>query len=524
VSIGRSTYWNGAVVLAAVVFAWLCTIPSAVALIDWDSAAYIAEIASGRYGWSHTPWSTHLGIGQEYLLGVWLAQAFGGTVIDGFRIVNALAFAAACWLIFDTAWRCSGGRALAVALAALWATTWVNLHYHLILEDNFLFLAPCAALLRICVLRADCWRPRDSLLCGMFGLLAVLGSYQAMPYIFAAGYAALLSPGRSLRKRMRDALFVALGFAGSLVVWVTFTLATSRLTWRALSVQLLMGPAPNYMPRSASAFFSYLFDGHSFFEMLGNGVLWNLSFNAYRLPWTSPISRLTLGLVAALLLLLMFAAATWWSWKHRRFAPHIVAATLLVVTFLTSIHKDETPYVGLKRYDFLALLTVFLVASLLGRWHRLARRRWLATSSLLLVFLVACTQLVVGLRWSVREQARYVTTSSWNEFPHPDQMRYGREGKSWFRYFRDLEREHRNACALVLSYGEIADSTWNFDITGSLYSEVHEHLAIVDDAMIAQFLPDQRRVVPRLMHAKRAKIPACAWVSDAAREVLAGAR
>jgi hypothetical protein len=101
-------------------------------------------------------------------------------------------------------------------------------------------------------------------------------------------------------------------------------------------------------------------------------------------------------------------------------------------------------------------------------------------------------------------------------------MQFGREGKSWFRYFRDLDREHRDACTLVLSYGEIADSTWNFDITGSLYSEVHDHLVLIDQAMMNRFSPTHRRVVPHWVRAEEARLPACAWVSSEAREVLAG--
>jgi hypothetical protein len=516
--------WNAAVVALAVVLAWLCTIPAAIALINWDNAAYIAEMASGGYDWSHLPWSTHLGLGQEYKIGVWLAQVFGGTVIDGFRVVSAVAFAAACWLIFDTGWRVSGARAPAAVLTALWVTTWVNFHYHLILEDNFLFLAPCAAMLRICVLRVDDWRRRDSLLCGMFCLLALLGSYQAAPYIFAAAYAALLGPGRSWLKRLRDAALIGAGFVGSMLLWMSFTVATSRLSWRVLAGQVLMGPTPNFMPHSASELFHYLLAGRPFFEMLGNGVFWNLSFHAYRVPWEPPLSRFTIGLLTVLFFVGVFAGTTWWAWRRRRFAPHVITATLLVVTFLSSIHQDDTPYIGLKRYDFLSLFLVFLAASLLGRWRRFATRRALARSALAIALLVASAQGALGLRWTVQEQARYVTTQSWNQFPHPEPMQYGREGKSWFRYFRDLDREHRKACTLVLSYGEIADSTWNFDILGSLYSEVHSHLVVADDDMIATFQPRERRVVPHLVRAKEARIPACAWVSPAAGEVLAKAR
>ena len=517
---GRDTLWNAAVVSVAVVFAWLCTIPSAIALINWDNAAYIAEMASGGYSWSHLPWSSHLGIGQEYKLGVWLAQVFGGTVIDGFRVVNAAFFAAACLILFDTSRRLCASRVQAAVLTALWATAWVNLHYHLILEDNFLFLAPCAAMLRICVLRAEAWRPRDSLVAGTFCLLGLLGSYQALPYIFAAGYTALLAPGRTLSIRVRDAALVGVGFVATLLTWMVFTAATSRLSWKVVSAQVLMGPQPNYLPRSPALLIKYILDGHSVLQTLGNGVLWNLSFHAYTLPFGPPMSRWALGVLAVVLLVAVFVWATRWSWRTRHFGPHILAATLLLLTFATSIHKDEVEYTGLKRYDFVPLLLVFLAAFLLGELRKHSVRDIFARVGLTLALVVVLAQLALGLRWTVLEQARYVTTSGWNQFPHPEPMMYGREGKSWFRYFRDLDREHHDACTLVFSYGEIADSTWNFDITGSLYSEVHDHLVVADDAMIARFQPSRRRVVPHLVRPQEASIPSCAWVSKEARQLL----
>jgi hypothetical protein len=521
VKLERDTGWNAAVILAAIGFAWLCTSPSAIALINWDNAAYIAEIASGGYDWSHLPWSSHLGVGQVYKLGVWLAQLFGGSVIDGFRLVNALVFAATSWVLFDTSRRIGTSRLQAAVLTLLWATAWVNLHYHLILEDNFLFLAPCAALLRISVLRVDSWRVRDSLLCGVFCLLGFLGSYQALPYMLTAAYAALLGPGRRWYVRFRDAALVGGGFLGSLLAWMTMTVVTSRLTWKVVAGQVMLGPTPNFMPRSPAAMVKYIFDGRSVLETFGNGVFWNLSFHAYNLPWGPPLSRWWLGLFGALVLLTLFIVATRWSWKTRHYAPHILAATLLMLAFVTSLHKDAAEYTGLKRYDFVPLILVFLIAfALVGLRQQLARR-WLAAFGLSIAGLVIVAQLALGLRWTMHEHARYQTTSSWNHFPHPEPMQFGREGKSWFRYFRDLDRQHRDACTLVLSYGEIADSTWNFDITGSLYSEVHAHLVLVDQSMMTRFAPTRRRVVPRWAPAESASIPACAWVSEPARELLA---
>jgi hypothetical protein len=40
--------------------------------------------------------------------------------------------------------------------------------------------------------------------------------------------------------------------------------------------------------------------------------------------------------------------------------------------------------------------------------------------------------------------------------------------------------------------------------------------------MMNRFSPTHRRVVPHWVRAEEAGIPACAWVSNEAREVLAG--
>jgi hypothetical protein len=514
--------WDAGVIALAIVFAWLCTMPSAIALINWDNAAYIAEIASGRYDWSHVPWSSHLGVGQEYKLGVWLAQALGGSVIDGFRLLNAFVFSAACWVLFDAGRRLIQNRAIAALLTVFWATVWVNLHYHLILEDNILFLAPAAAMLRLCVLHINTWRARDSLLCGMFCLFGFLGSYQALPYIGAGAYAALLGPGRPLVRRIRDAVLVGVGFLGTMLAWMVLVVSTSTLTWKVVTHQITMGPDPLYMPRSLRTILAYVLDGHSLFDTLGNGVVWNLSFHAYKLPWQPFVSRWTLGLLATLFMLGLLVWTTRWAWKEKKWAPHLLVVTMLVLTLSTSLHKDLEEYTGLKRYDCVPLILTFLLAILLGELKRLELRK-IAFAIVAVIALVIPIQFAYGLRWSIKERARYVTTASWNRLPHPEPMQFGREGKSWFDYFRDLDRQHRDACTLVLSYGEIADSTWNFDITGSLYSEVRDHIVVIDDDMLARFRPTARRVVPHLVHIADAKVPACAWVSPAAAELLSRA-
>src|SRR5262249_20372562 len=153
------------------------------------------------------PWNSHLGVGQIYVTGAWVARAFGGTIIDGLRLMGAIYFAVAAALIFDTCLHLCGAILLAALLTAAWMTAWVNLHYHLILEDNFLFLAPAAALLRVCVLRAGAFDRRDALAAGAFGLLGYLGSVSALPYLAPAVLTSIYGgeSGRSWKRRALDA-------------------------------------------------------------------------------------------------------------------------------------------------------------------------------------------------------------------------------------------------------------------------------------------------------------------------------
>jgi hypothetical protein len=513
-----------AVLLGTFVFAWVCTTPRLIGVINWDNAGYIAEMGRDVYGWSHLPWSSHLGIGQTYFLGVALAQLFGGTVIDGFRLTNGVFFAGGCLAIYRLGTTLTQSRAIAVSLVALWSTTWVNLHYHFILEDNILFLAPCAALLARCVLRVDAWRPRDSIICGAITLLAFLGSYQALPYLGTPVWAALISPGRSWRRRLADVGLILGSFVVSLGVWMVVIVATSKLTWPVLWHQVSMGPVPNFMPQSVGALFAYIFDGHSLFETLGNGVWWNLSFHAYNLPGQPPLSKWTLGLLALLFLVALFGVTTWWSLKQRKLAPHLLGATLLLLCFVTSLHRDLVDYTGLKRYDCWPLICVMLIAFYLGELVARAPRRTVVIAVTAASLAISVAQFALGVRWVGIQHAHFYAPQSWNKQPHVDAMFYGREGKSWFQYFHDLRRDHRDACQIVLSYGEVSDGSWNYDVVGSLWSELPGHLVVADDHDAAGLKRAPPREPPRWVAARGAQIQACAWVSPAAAEVMAATR
>ncbi|MSP61465.1 MAG: hypothetical protein EXR72_14185 [Myxococcales bacterium] len=111
--------------LAGLVIAWVLTRPSAIVLINWDNGVYISGFASGRAGWSSPPWNSHFGVGHQYLFGVWIARAVGGTTIDGFRLVSALFFAGASALLADTTFRLTRARTLAALCTLAWMTAWV---------------------------------------------------------------------------------------------------------------------------------------------------------------------------------------------------------------------------------------------------------------------------------------------------------------------------------------------------------------------------------------------------------------
>lgn len=520
----RDRVFTFGLLLAAAAYAVYCTRPAAVAMINWDNAAYMAGMASGRYGWSSLPWSSHLGIGQEYLLGVWLMRAVGGSVIDGFRLVGGVAFAATAVVLAQLLKSLTQSRLLALAGVLVWATTWVNLHYHLILEDNFLFLAPGAAILHIAVRHVDGWRPRHALATGGLALLGFLGSYQVIPYLGCAIWAALIGPGRSLPTRLRDVGLVLLGFVGALALWVVLTCISSTLSLRQILTQVFMGPVPNFAPHSLSETLAYLGAGRPFFETLGNGVLWNLSFDAYWLSQPPALSRLLLGGLAAALILAALFAATLWSWRRQQWAAHLVAATLAFAAFTTSLHRDLVDYTGLKRYDFVPLLAVVLIAVLLGpmvqRIGAGPRHRW-ALLTLVVAVAFSGWQLRQGLDWSRRQRAKFVTAKDWNRPPHPESMWYGRQGLSFYDYFYTLRRSQPRACLFVLSLGELSAGGWNFDIPASLWSELPDHLALVNDDLATQLKPQTWRVPPKWQHVGRVTLPACAWVSPSASALLA---
>jgi hypothetical protein len=511
----RATIASISTFVIAFIGSFVATTPRLIALINWDNGVYIAAIARGDQSWSGTPgyWNAHLGILHAYLLGWWTARPFGGTVIDGFRLSTAVFYAATCTIVFATARRVTGRTLVAAAFAAVWATAWVDFHYLLILEDNPLFLAPAAAVVCWCLLRADAWTWRDSLATGVLCCGAFLGSWQALPYLFPPTYMALLSPRRSLRTRLIDATLVVTAALGAMFLWNAFMAATSSNTFAQLTHNVFSRPqAGGGMPKSSTEMLHLLVDVKSMLETLGNAAAYHLTFNAYTLPHGPPLPPWILGVMVALVLLAIFVAVTWWSWRTRRPAAHVLAATLLLFSYITAIYRD-VGYTALKRFDFVPLIGVVLAVWAFGELQ--ARRPWPRRDTLLALAMIALSlvQLRLGLDWTFRQRSSYAQPSA-----------YGRDGMSWFDYFRHIRRANPTACRYVFSLDEIENGNWNLDLTGSLWSELPNHLALVTDAEMPRSKPAswRFRVNFALLNDARAQslVPSCAWLSDDARRLL----
>jgi hypothetical protein len=157
--------------------------PAILALINWDNAAYVwdnaayvANSAVGRMTWSYPPWNKHYGVHLILWFGVKVARLFGGTHVDGFRLVEAVFFGLAAAVTSDLLRRLLRDRLLAGLLTGAWMAAWVNLFLIITLEYNILFLATGAMLLWLCVVRIDAWDWRTSVGAGLIAGVGVLVS------------------------------------------------------------------------------------------------------------------------------------------------------------------------------------------------------------------------------------------------------------------------------------------------------------------------------------------------------------
>jgi hypothetical protein len=507
-----------AVALLGVGIGWFFTGPHQLVLINWDNGAYVSQESRSHNLWHNPPWNAHTAINQFYVAGARVVGLFGGTVIDGFRLIDSLCVALSGMLIADCVRRLLGSRLLGGLFALAWMTAWVNVFLALTLEDNLLFLTAAAAIVRLCLLYADGLDVRRSAAVGALVGMAFLLSFQSVLYLLLPLYTLLVSYGRQRRWRELGVRLLALfgGLFAMLIGWALFVAATSHVITIGMMMRAIFSrPVPSSLPSNLGETLHMLGDVNGQLRRLGIAAGYQISHTAYDLPawgidWRI-VGGLTLGLLLAGNVVL-----TVWAIRRRSLRLHLGAAFLLGFTVLTSIYKD-VDYAYLKRFDFVPLLFVPLVAACLAETRLLERRGVRVGLSVLLGVLVL-TQVSLGVRWQRKALAAYPHLEQPNALPHPERAWYGRDGKSWFGWFRDIRQTHPQACRYVFSLEDVIDGSWNFDITASLHSEVPAHLVIGDPGAVVRW-----RYPPHMLKLEDARplASACAYVSDGARRLLA---
>lgn len=505
------------VVLAAALLgalgAWWLTTPRLLAMINWDQAVYIVLYATKKLTWSSAPWNAHFAIGHLYWLGAKMVHPLGGTPVDGFRLVNAIAYGAASGLMADALLRLQKNLTISFLLAAIWMTSWVNLFLILSLEDNILYLPFAIAVIRECASNADEWSAKASLRAGLFAACAALMSWQALLYFAPAFYCALVTGprARAAGNRIQAAAALLAGFVATLVGWCVLVGATSSLGVGQLLESMFSRPSGNFSLRSPGEVTDLL-------GVLGNAAGYLIRHDFSYSYWPKPLffkQPHTTGALFFAAIIVVLLLATWVSIRRRGWTAHVLAATIALFVLITPFYKDVV-FRYLIRFDFLPLVAVPLVAELLPELHHTVGKSLLAAG----LAAIVVAQFALAIQWDRARHASYPTLPSYQPLPHPEASWYGREGKSWVQYFRDIRKQNPNACRYVFDLHEIWEASWQFDIIASLWSELPDHLVLGDAATSDRWRYPPRALSPSLAAQKGLVTAGCAWLSADARRLL----
>jgi hypothetical protein len=490
---------------AAAALVWGLSAPALLVHINWDAGGYLHEIASGKLDWSSKPWNVHYLLHYLYLLGVWTAAPFGGTPADGFRLVQAASAGVTFGLLLDACRRLSGSWWVAALGAASWLTAFVTIFLVLTLEDNLIYLAPAAAVVWLLATRHAVWSWREALASGACAAVATLISAQGVLHLFPALLVTLVLRPRAVRwpRRLAEAALVLVGLLGATALIILALAATSQLGARALAEILLAGPNETEFPQTGAEILTLATDTSGALRVLGIGFSYQLFAN--RLPFAAPHELKTIGRLLLGALVCVWVATGVLVHRRERWAPHVLASTLLLLTLLTAPYRD-VEYAYLKRLDFLPLLLAPLAAALLAA---LPARRWRHAGTAALAALVIA-QAALAATWRHHEVRGYPTLDK-TVVGRPVPGYHGTPEGPFLHHFRRIRERFPDACEYIFDITEVAPGQWNHDVTGSLWSELPDHAVIGEEA--ARWLRPPRAIAPTDPRATRA----CAWRSPAAR-------
>jgi len=509
----REGFFYVACALLAFAWAWTISSDTLAVRLNWDSANYVGLYASGAANWSTLPWNSHFALGPVYWIGHALVAPFGGSVLDGVRVMNALALAvAATGFLFvartlcDKAW-------LAAGFTALYVLSWGIGILVQTFEDNVLYLPWVVWSLAWSLSRIGQWRPRDSVVCGALVAGGSLVSWQAGLYLFAPMLIASFfgGTGRTVSRRVGDTSLCGAAFVVSVCAWVLFHAVTSEgLTARQLFSVVLSRPEPSFFPKDWNEVVRLVGSPRRIARHLGTGIMYEagpIALESHAVRSFLP----QLGLIWFLLVAGSAAAASFWARIHdgaslRRIRVATVLIVLLALTLVTAVYVD-LPSDKYKRYEYVPLLLSVLGAAVVGSGLGfLARPFWRrATAVFLTLAVVSQIALVLG------HARRYRTEIESRQPPGY----HGRDGVPWYVYFRRLRSETPDRCVYLFTQDELSHGRYQLEIAAGLWDALPDHRVIGEPGAGE----DWRVKVNRLGIAEARGLRSCMWRSPGVEKI-----
>jgi hypothetical protein len=499
--------------LLAFAWAWSISSDSLAVRLNWDSANYIGLYASGSANWSMLPWNSHFALGPIYWIGQALVAPFGGGVLDGVRILNALALAVAAMGFLFGARRLCEDAWFAAGFTALYALSWGVGILVLTFEDNVLYLPWVVWSLSWALSRIGQWRPRDSVVCGALVAGGSLVSWQAGLYLFAPLLVAsfLGGSGRTVSRRMGDASLCGVASIVFVCAWVLFHAITSDgLTTRQLFSVLLSRPEPSFFPKDWNEVLRLIGSPNRIARHLGTGLMYEagpIALESHAVRSILP----QLGLVWFLLVAGAAVVASFWARIRdeaslRRIRVASIVIVLLALTAVTAVYVD-LPSDKYKRYEYLPLLLSLLGAAVVGSGLGfLARTFWRRMAAFFLALAVV-SQIALVLGHARRYRAEIETRQ-------PPGY-HSRDGVPWYVYFRRLRSATPDRCIYLFTQDELSHGRYQLEIAAGLWDALPDH-CVIGEPGEGQ---DWRVKVKRMGIAEAKGLPACMWRSPAVAKI-----
>jgi hypothetical protein len=396
--------------------------------LDWDNAAhlyhlYVNQRAGGPWGAGYT---AHVALLPLYSVGVQVVRLFGGSALDGVRLINAFGISLATALIAHLL-RAHQVRIVPTLLTCMmWLTAANTVFLVRTIEDDCVGLAVQAAT-AWALFQPSAPRLGRASLAGAVLAAGCLTNYACIVWLPVVLVWALVAEAPSIRLRLGRPLVAAVAFLLVVILWGSWTVyATRDFTWRTYLAMLVTSPNGTVGSRANQwDFIAYFARNlpHVLIPVPGGRPIMADPSLAKSLTWLAAVA---------------LVAGTLWPWRRglRRVTPRGRAFSLaclaaIVCGIPAALKNDWTVH---ERLDHLPLLGAVLA----GFWiARAQRTRHLVSRWLPSVLVAAC------LFFHLRAIALIA----------PD--------ASWLATFARSRKANSNATALVYAESEFTSSNYN---------------------------------------------------------------